>query len=94
MGLKTTNYEAKQFGITLPTAYARLTDIHIDIDGHAYGFFEIHQTREDLGVKAPFERIDIDHIVDKEQPIHKQLYEKAKETLFTNWEDDIVTEEE
>ena len=32
MGLKTTNYEVKNFGITIPEAYARLTNISIDIN--------------------------------------------------------------
>ena len=31
MGLKTTNYEVENFGITLPTAYARLADVNIDV---------------------------------------------------------------
>ena len=39
MGLKTTNYEVKEFGIVLPTAYARLTNINIDLSGKAFGMF-------------------------------------------------------
>lgn len=48
MGLKTTNYEVKKFGITIPNAYARLTNISIDLAGKAFGTFEIHQNREDI----------------------------------------------
>lgn len=48
MGLKTTNYEVKDFGITVPEAYARLTQISIDLNGEAFGTFEIHQKREDI----------------------------------------------
>lgn len=90
MGLKTTNYEAKEFGITLPTAYARLTSINIELSGDAFGIFEIHQTREDINEKSPIERKTLSCIVDKELPIYKQLYETAKEEIFVNWEDDIV----
>ena len=48
MGLKTTNYEAKKFDIILSTAYARLTNVSVNIDGLASGVFEIHQEREDF----------------------------------------------
>lgn len=45
MGLKTTNYKLKDFGITIPEAYARLTHVDINVEGRAFGTFEIHQTR-------------------------------------------------
>lgn len=92
MGLKTTNYEIKKFGITIPTAYARLTDINIGVDGNAFGVFEIHQAREDLMISKPLDRIHFTANIDKELPVHSQLYIKAKEELFPNWEDDIVEE--
>ena len=90
MGLKTTNYEAKEFGIVLPTAYARLTNVNIDVNGEAYAMFEIHQTREDVTNKSSFERKNIHCVIDKDLPVHEQLYIKAKEELFTDWDDDIV----
>ena len=90
MGLKTTNYEAKEFGIVLPTAYARLTNVNLNVEGDAFGLFEIHQNRDDINSKAPFERQSISMTIDKDLPIHKQMYEYAKTTLFTGWEDDIV----
>lgn len=92
MGLKTTNYEAKEFGIVLPTAYARLTNINVNLSGSAFGMFEVHQTREDINTKSPIERKNINCVIDKDLPIHKQMYEVAKETLFTDWEDDIIEE--
>ena len=94
MGLKTTNYEIKDFGITLPKAYARLTNISIDLNGEAYGIFEIHQNRNDIIKSQALERIHINSIIDKELPVHSQLYIKAKEEIFSNWEDDIVEENE
>jgi hypothetical protein len=90
MGLKTTNYKVKDFGITLPEAYARLTNVTINVDGEAFGTFEIHQTRESLAEASSLERIHINYIIDKDLPIHNQLYIKAKEEIFTDWEDDIV----
>lgn len=92
MGLKTTNYKVKQFGITIPTAYARLTDINIAVNGNAFGVFEIHQAREDLAISKPLDRIHFTTNIDKELPVHSQLYIKAKEELFPSWEDDIVEE--
>lgn len=90
MGLKKTNYEVKRYGITLPEAYARLTHVNINIDGRADAMFEIQQTREDIGVKRPLETIFFDCEIDKEQPVYKQIYEKAKEEVFAGWEDDII----
>lgn len=94
MGLKTTNYKVKNFGITLPEAYARLTNISIDLDGNALGIFEIHQNREDIVKSHPLERIHINSVIDKELPVHTQLYIKAKEINFIDWEDDIVNKSE
>ena len=92
MGLKTTNYEAKKFGITLPTAYARLTDISININGMAFGNFEVHQNREDISQTEPFEKVNIYCAINKDLPIYSQLYIKAKEEYFSDWEDDIIAE--
>ena len=91
MGLKTTNYEVKDFGIVIPEAYARLTNINIDVEGEAFGTFEIHQTRESLTETNPLERIHVNYMINKELPVHSQLYIKAKEEVFVGWEDDIVT---
>ena len=90
MGLKTTNYEAKDFGIILPTAYARLTNVNVDLSGAAFGIFEIHQSREDITTKSPIERKNLNCIINKDLPLHKQMYEVAKEELFADWTDDIV----
>lgn len=92
MGLKTTNYTVKDFGIIVPEAYARLTNISINVKGEAFGTFEIHQTREDLIENSPLERIHVNYVIDKDLPIHNQIYVKAKEELFPGWEDDIVEE--
>ena len=93
MGLKTTNYEIKKFGITVPEAYARLTDITINLNGEACGTFEIHQSREDINKSQSLERVYIDTVIDKEVPAHSQLYIAAKAKNFIDWEDDIVDSE-
>ena len=92
MGLKTKNYQIKDFGIVVPDAYARLTNININVDGNAFGIFGIHQTREALAENNPLERIYVNYEIDKNLPIYSQIYIKAKEELFSDWEDDIVEE--
>ena len=91
MGLKTTNYKVKDFGITIPTAYARLTNVNINIEGEAFCIFEIHQGREDFEKTSPLERIHANYVINKDLPVYNQLYLKAKEDFFADWEDDIVT---
>lgn len=93
MGLKTTNYEMKYLGVTLPEVYARLTHLNIDIEGQAFGIFEIHQNRESFSQTRP---LDIQHFncrIDKNENIYEQMYINAKKQLFPNWEDDIVEED-
>ena len=92
MGLKTTNYEIKDLGITVPDAYAQITSIFADKNGKAYADFSIQQNREDVGIKSPFARVSLSCDIDKTQPLYTQLYNKAKEDVFAGWEDDIVEE--
>lgn len=90
MGLKTTNYEVKDLGINLPTAYARLTNVNVSLSGRVSAVFEIHQIREDIDDKKPIESKHINCKIDKDLPLHRQIYEIAKENLFVDWEDDII----
>lgn len=90
MGFKTTNYESKAFGISVPEAYARLTRVSVNVNGVANAMFEIQQTREQIGTKKALSLVPFSCEIDKEQPLHKQVYEKAKEKRFKDWEDDIV----
>ena len=52
----------------------------------------MHQNREDITKSQALERLHINTVIDKETPVHSQLYIKAKEELFEGWEDDIVEE--
>ena len=56
MGLKTTNYEVKKLGITLPTAYAKISDIELK-KGRAT--FVIQSSRENTDTLAPIETITV-----------------------------------
>ena len=90
MGLKISNYTVNEYGITLENAYAQLTNTIVDLKGVANCVFEIQQTREDIQNKEPLERKFFSCEIDKDLPLHKQIYENAKEELFPDWENDIV----
>lgn len=94
MGLKTTNYEIRELGLTVPTAYAQLAHVSVDLDGSASGIFIIQQARKDIGVKEALGKEFFRCKVDKTKPIHTQIYTAAKERVFTDWEDDIIEETE
>lgn len=93
MGFIKSNHTIEKLGLTLPTAYARIINIHVDKDGRAYGTLAIQQSREDVGTLRPLDQVTIDVQIDKTAPIFEQLYLKAKEEQFADWEDDIVEEE-
>lgn len=90
MGLKTINYKIKNLGITIPTAYARIASVHTSLDGRTSVVFEIQQNREDIGTKDALERKLLRILIDKKLSSYEQAYNKAKEELFADWEDDIV----
>ena len=92
MGLKTTNYEVKELGITVPTAYAQITSITSDREGNAYAQFVVQQSRDDIEVKDDIERLSVSYMINKSKPLYEQLYDVAKKTIFDGWEDDIVDE--
>lgn len=94
MGLKTTNYEVKELGITIPTAYAQITSLCVDSKGEAFAAFSIQQNREDITNKNEIETEHFNVVIDKNQPLYAQIYNAAKEELFAGWEDDIVDEGE
>ena len=91
MGLiKKNNYNIEELGITVPQAYARLISISLDCNGNANAIFNIHQNREDTVRKSPLDKVYIDTKINKDLPIYEQIYIAAKETIFNDWEDDIV----
>lgn len=90
MGLKINNYEVKDYGITLDTAYAQLVSVNIGLDGMAHCIFEIQKDRESISVSNPFEQKYFTCCVDKKLPAFEQVYNNAKIKMFEGWEDDIV----
>ena len=90
MGLKKFNYTVQTLNVVVPNAYAKLTDIFVDTNGNANGTMIIQRDRDSINSLQPFDIVEISCKVDKDLPIYKQLYDKAKETSFSDWEDDIV----
>lgn len=90
MGLKTTNYEVKELGITLPEAYAQIVELSVSSKSVATARFSISKSRADIPVLMPVNVELVTAIIDKDKPIYEQMYLAAKETIFANWQDDIV----
>ena len=90
MGFIKTNHEIEDMGIVLPKAYAQIDHISVNINGDASVLFVIQQSREDISVKEHIDTISYRCTIDKDLPVYKQIYEKAKEEIFIDWEDDIV----
>lgn len=93
MGLKTKNYELKELNITIENAYAKISSLTITSAGKAYAIFNIQQDRESTESLEALELINFACDIDKTLPVHEQVYIKAKENLFKDWDDDIVIEE-
>lgn len=92
MGLKTHSYSVDDLGLTIPIAYAKITDITIDPDGNANAVFAIQQSREEVNTSRPLEEKRITCQIDKTLPIYEQIYNTAKVFMFKDWEDDIVVD--
>ena len=90
MGFIKTNHEIEKIGITMPTAYAQITHLSVDINGNTNVVFSIQQNREDILSKKHIDSIVYRCKIDKNLPLYKQVYEKAKGEIFSDWEDDIV----
>ena len=92
MGLKKSNYTVRSVGIELPTAYAQVTEIHLYGD-ECNAEIRIHKDRESVSKFQPIEVRSVEVKIDRNQNLLEQIYARAKEIYFRNWEDDIVTEE-
>lgn len=89
MGFKKNNLNIKNLGIEVPKAYAQIEDINIGLNGDCYAVFKI-QTSRDAMDKPALDIQSFQMIINKDLPVHKQVYERAKVELFSDWEDDIV----
>ena len=76
MGLKKTNYEVKDLGITLPTAYAVVRKL----DRHGYnGYAElwVHNSRENALNKNYLEKHSVSFIIKDGKNPYEAAYEEA-----------------
>ena len=95
MGLKTTNYVSKSTGITLPTAYAVLTNLIIEANNQARAIFAVQSTRENAKNYRPIDVVQVYFTWDRKTDPAKMAYEAAKNKelgVLYGWENDIVCE--
>ena len=78
MGLKTTNYEVKKLGITLPEAYAVIGKIEMSDRGSGYAEMYIQATRENALNLQPIETKRVDFFWDRKSDIAETIYAAAK----------------
>ena len=89
MGLKKSNYTVRSIGIELPTAYAQVTEIHLYGD-ECSAEIRIHKDRDSIGKFQPIEKRSVEVKIDRNRNLLEQIYAKAKEIYFGNWQDDII----
>lgn len=89
MGFKKNNVTIEKLGVQVPKAYAQIQDLSATLNGECYAMFKIQTSREAME-KPALDTIGVNLKIDKELPIYKQVYEFAKEEIFSDWEDDIV----
>lgn len=83
MGLYKENYESKKLGITLPKAYAYITDFKLkESGGKTYGraIFAIQTSRRACVEKEPIEEVILESVeLDRNKNVLTQVYDKMKE---------------
>ena len=98
MGLYKENYESKKLGITLPKAYAYITDFKLkESGGKTYGraIFSIQTSREACVEKEPIEEVILESVeLDRNKNVLAQAYEKMKEGSTYEVEDPITHEKQ
>ena len=82
MGLKTTNYEIKKTGITLPQAYAIVKDLTVK-GTSGFAIIAVQSSRENCekvvkGKMQALEEVRIDFTVNRDTNDRATAYEKAK----------------
>ncbi|MCI8575631.1 MAG: hypothetical protein HFI09_04090 [Bacilli bacterium] len=93
MGLfKKDNYIVK--GVKLNNVYIKLQRLYIENGNKAIAYFGISDNRENLNKGLSLEELYLECEINKSKNIYEQLYQKSKEELFKDFEDDIVESEE
>lgn len=80
MGLKTTNYVAKNTGEVYETAYAILSNLTIKGE-NAEAIFSIHRDREKCFEFDPLETKRLFFTIDRNKNPYETAYQKAKEKV-------------
>lgn len=83
MGLKTTNYKSKSMGITLPEAYAVLTNLIVETDNSARAIFAIQSSREATKEFKAIDKVEVRFTWDRKTDPAKMAYETAKTEIKT-----------
>lgn len=78
MGLTTENYVSKSTGITLPKAYAVLTNLIVETDNRARAIFAIQSSREATKQFKAIDKVEVHFTWDRKTDPAKQAYETAK----------------
>ena len=91
MGLiKNDGYNLK--GVNITPAYTKITKLFIE-DAIAKAYFGISNSRKNLETNTPIDEIYYEcEINRKNDELFKDVYTKAKQDIFTGWQDDIVKE--
>ena len=92
MGFKKENYEVEKIGITLPTAYAMITELKVTGE-RAKAVFSIHTSRDTVLTKQPVEQKVLWFDVDRNESPFVTAYKKAKESRETVIVDEVTGEE-
>ena len=78
-------------GVKITPAYSKITRVYMENGNTANAYFGLSNTRENLENGEVLDEISFTCEVDKkEDRIFNEIYSKAKEELFADWEDDIV----
>lgn len=92
MGLKNDGYNLK--GVNITPCYAKITKLFVD-NTMTRAYFGISNTRENLEANEPIDEIYYECEINRSNDeVFKDVYTKAKQDIFINWQDDIVTKEE
>ena len=79
MGLKKTNYEINELGVTLPEAYAMVKDLEIR-GKQAVAKIAVQQSRDFALNKTPIVSVTIRFTVDRNENPYETAYKIAKST--------------
>ena len=88
MGLIKKDYEIN--GVVLPLAYAMIGKVKINKDNTSYTEFNIHTSRENNINEKPLQKLGFFCKIDRNISVYEQIYIKAKEDIFNDWQDEIV----